>query len=45
MRKLATSVCLLQTENGNGKIQFFAANGNGKWKFVFFGQQTINGNL
>ncbi len=26
----ATSVCLLQTENRNSELPFFAANGNGK---------------
>jgi hypothetical protein len=36
-----TSVCLLQTENGNGELFFFC-----KWKrtFVFLAWQTINCN-
>ncbi len=43
--KTTTSVCLLQTDNGNGKHPFaFAANGNGKRKSVFPGWQTRNGN-
>jgi hypothetical protein len=28
----------------NGNIRLFAANGNGKRKFVFLGRQPINGN-
>ncbi len=32
------------TENGNGKLPFICCNGNGKWKFVILGRQTINGN-
>jgi hypothetical protein len=33
--EIATSVCMLQTENGYGKLPFVAANGNVKWKFFF----------
>ncbi len=44
LQKTATSICLLKTENGNGKLPFFAGNTNGKRKFVFLGHQTINGN-
>jgi hypothetical protein len=29
--------------NGNGGFHLFAANGHGKWTFVFFGRQTVNG--
>jgi hypothetical protein len=36
--------CSLKTEKGNGKLLIVAANGNGKWKFVFLSRQTINGN-
>jgi hypothetical protein len=38
---MATSVCLMQTENGNGELFFFC-----KWKrtFVFLAWQTINCN-
>jgi hypothetical protein len=43
-RQTAASVCLLQTENGNGQLPFVYANGNGKRKIVFLGQQNINGN-
>jgi hypothetical protein len=40
-----TSVCLLQTENRDGKLpRLFSANRNGKRKFVFLGWQTINVN-
>ncbi len=35
-----SSICLLLT----AKIRLFAANGNGKRKFVFLGRQMINGN-
>ncbi len=42
--KMATSVCLLQTDNRNSKLpRLFAANRNGKRKFVFIARQTING--
>jgi hypothetical protein len=40
---MATSVYLLQTENRMSNFRLFAANGNGKRKFVFLGRQTING--
>jgi hypothetical protein len=33
---------LQQTKNRNDKLPFFAA--KWKWKYVFLGQQTINGN-
>jgi hypothetical protein len=44
LTEMATSVCFLQPEKGKGKLRLFSSNGNGKWKFVFLGQQTINGN-
>jgi hypothetical protein len=31
----------METETANFRL--FAANGNGKWNFVFLGWQTING--
>jgi hypothetical protein len=34
--------CKRKTETAN--FGFVTANGNGKWKFVFLGQQMINGN-
>ncbi len=37
---MATSICLLQTENGNDKLLFDFC----KYKFVFLGQQIINSN-
>ncbi len=40
--KTATSVCFLQTETETANFCLFAANGNGKRKFVFLGRQTIN---
>jgi hypothetical protein len=40
-RKQQASVCLLQTENGNSTLPLFAANGNGKRKYVFLGRQMI----
>ncbi len=46
LRKIASSKqqhIYIYTEISHFRL--FAANGNGKWKFVFFGQQTINGNL
>ncbi len=39
-RKMATSVCLLQMENGTNTLLFVCW----KRKFVFFGRQTIDGN-
>jgi hypothetical protein len=41
--KTTTSLCLVQMENGNSKLPFFPANGNGKRKSVFLGRQTIIG--
>ncbi len=40
-RKMATSVCLLQT--GPANFRLFAANGNRKRKFIFLSLWTING--
>jgi hypothetical protein len=40
--KRENSVCLLQTENGNGKLSFVCS--NQKWKFVLLNRQKINGN-
>ncbi len=41
--KMATSLCFL-TENRKVKLPLFAANRNGKRKFVFLPRQTINEN-
>jgi hypothetical protein len=46
---MVTSICLLQIENGKGKLPFFSANGSGIQKFVFFGgkqyeENRTNGN-
>jgi hypothetical protein len=41
---MAISVCLPQTQSGTANLRLFTANGNGIQKFVFLGQQTINGN-
>ncbi len=44
-RKTTTSFCLLQTEDGNGKLPLvFLQTENGNWTFVFLGRQIINGN-
>jgi hypothetical protein len=44
-RKMATSVRLLQMDIGKvNLLNLFASNVNKKQKFVFLGQQTINGN-
>ncbi len=40
-RQLPFVCCKRKTETAN--FCLFAANGNGKWKFVFYGQWTING--
>jgi hypothetical protein len=40
--KAATSVCLLHTENRNGELPLFAANGNGKWKVCFTWSENNN---
>jgi hypothetical protein len=42
--KKTTFLCLLQMENGNGKLPFVAENRNGKWMFVFLSRQAINSN-
>jgi hypothetical protein len=44
---MVTTVCLLPTKTKKVNFRFFgffAANGNGKRKFVFLGQKMINGN-
>jgi hypothetical protein len=41
---MATSVRLLLMEKETANFRLFAANGSGKWKFVFLGWQTINVN-
>jgi hypothetical protein len=44
-RKTATLICFAANgKSATSNFRLFAAIGNGKRKFVFFGQQTINGN-
>ncbi len=38
-------ICIhIYVNTENGHFRLFAANGNGKWNYVFIGRQEINGN-
>ncbi len=43
-RKMATSFCFLQMENGKGKFRFVCCKWKRKMEVVFLGRQTINSN-
>ncbi len=42
-RHLSFDCCKMKTEKVEN-FRLFPEKGNGKWKFVFLGRQTINGN-
>jgi hypothetical protein len=45
LRRTATSVCFLKTENGNGKLPFVCCKRKQKWTFVFLSRQVINSTM